>query len=468
MSSIQQTLQQAIGRLRHISLAIIQWFGSLNSDPKDPYQAIRRLNLIGLAIIVLLVGGIGGWASTMQLAGAVIAPGLVVVELSVKKVQHPTGGVVGEILVKEGDSVEEGQVVMRLDDTITRSTLGVVRSQLDEFTAREARLLAEREGADAIDFPETLTARRDEKSVATAITGEEKLFEARRQARAGQRSQLRERIAQSNDEIRGLSAQQDAKEREVKFISEELIGVTELYGKNLVSISRLMTLQRDKARLEGERGQHIAEIARARGKISETELQILQLDQDFRTEVLKDLRETQGKIAELKERVTAAEDQLKRVEIRATQSGIVLQLAVHTVGGVIGNGETIMQIVPRADVLVVEAKVAPQDIDQIAVGARTIVRIMAGDQRTMPDVTGVLTRVSADLTRDQPQAGQQAGQAYYLVRVSLPEEEVRRLVNLRLVPGMPAEAFIQTYARTPMQYLLKPLHDQIARTFRER
>lgn len=468
MISIIRTLQQAIRGLNLVRLTIIRWFGSTSSTPQDPYQAIRKLNLIGFTLLIILVGGIGGWAATSQLAGAVIAPGLIVVESNIKKVQHPTGGIVGEILVKEGSSVEEGQVVMRLDDTITRSTLGVVRSQLDELTAREARLLAEREGADAIDFPEILTNRKGEKSVATATTGEERLFDSRRQARAGQRSQLRERIAQSNDEIRGLSAQQDAKEREVKFISEELVGVTELYGKQLVSISRIMTLQRDKARLEGERGQHVAEIARARGKISETELQILQLDQDFRTEVLKDLRETQGKIAEFKERVTAAEDQLRRVDIRAPQSGFVLQLAVHTVGGVIGNGETIMQIVPRADVLVVEAKVAPQDIDQIAIGAHANVRIMAGNQRTMPDVAGVLTRVSADLTHEQAQPGQPVGQVYYLVRISLPEEEVRRLEGLRLVPGMPAEAFIQTYARTPLQYLLKPLHDQIARTFRER
>ena len=216
---------------------------------------------------------------------------------------------------------------------------------------------------------------------------------------------MRERIVQSNEEIRGLTSQQEAKEREVKFITEELVGVKDLYGKNLVSISRLNTLQRDKARLEGERGQYIAEIARARGKISETELQILQLDQDFRTEVLKDLRETEGKIGELKERVTGAKDQLKRVDIRAPQAGIVNQMAVHTVGGVIANGETVMQIVPRADALVVEAKVAPQDIDQIAVGATGIVRIMAGNQRTMPDVTGVLTRVSADLTREPARTG---------------------------------------------------------------
>jgi len=439
-------------------------------DKDDPRLAIRKLNIIGLAIVVLLVGGFGGWAATSQLSGAVIAPGSVVVESNVKKVQHPTGGVVGEILVHEGSAVEAGQVVMRLDDTVTRSTLGVVQSQLDELTAREARLLAERDGANAIVFPDSLMARIDEKSVAAAIAGEGKLFDARKNGRLGQQSQLRERIAQSNEEIRGLTSQQTGKERELKYITEELVGVTELYAQNLVSISRMNTLQRDKARIEGEQGQYVADIARARGKISETELQILQLDQDFRTDVLKDLRETEGKIGELKERVTAAKDQLQRVDIRAPQSGIVNQMSVHTVGGVIANGETVMQIVPRSDALVVEAKVAPQDIDQIAVGAVGVVRVMAGDQRTMPDLTGVLTRVSADLTHDQQngQGGQQANQAYYLVRVSLPEKQVRRLGDLKLVPGMPAEVFIQTYARTPLQYLLKPLREQIARTFRER
>ena len=439
----------------------------MSRDQDDPRYAIRKLNLIGFAIVALLLGGFGGWAATSQLSGAVIAPGTIVVESNIKKVQHPTGGIVGEILVREGDSVEAGQVVMRLDDTVTRSTLGVVQSQLDEFTAREARLLAERDGVDAIEFSNYLTDRKQDKSVATAMAGEAKLFEARKIVRVGQRSQLRERILQSNEEIRGLTSQQDAKEREVKFITDELVGVSELYAKNLVSISRLNTLQRDKARLEGERGQYIAEIARARGKISETELQILQLQQDFRTEVLKDLRETEGKIAELKERVTAAQDQLKRVDIRAPQTGIVYQLNVHTVGGVVANGETVMQIVPRADALVVEAKVAPQDIDQIAVGATGIVRIMAGNQSTTPEISGVLTRISADLTRDQP-TGPQVSPPYYLVRISLPEEEVGRLGDLKLVPGMPAEAFIQTYARTPLEYLLKPLREQISRTFRER
>jgi HlyD family secretion protein len=229
----------------------------------------------------------------------------------------------------------------------------------------------------------------------------------------------------------------------------------------------MMVLQRDKARLEGERGQYIADIARARGKINETELQILQLDQDLSTEVLKDLRETQGKIAELRERLTAAEDQLKRIDIRAPQAGVVHQLAVHTVGGVIANGEAVMLIVPVADTLVIEGKISPQDVDQIMVGSPATVRIMVGNQRTMPDLKARLSYVSADLTREQGSGGQ-AGPTYYSIRLALLPGELARLGHLRLVPGMPAETFIQTGSKTPLQYLLKPLKEQIAHTFRER
>jgi HlyD family secretion protein len=441
--------------------------GDAGKRHRESIARIRKLNVAGLAMAAVFVGCIGGWAATSEIAGAVIAAGTVIVESVDKKVQHPTGGVVKEILVQDGSAVEEGQVVVRLDDTVPRATLGVLRSQLDENSSRRARLLAERESADAIAFPQELVARRNEANVATALSGEEKLFDSRKSARAGQRAQLRERIAQSNEEIRGLGAQQEAKENETGLLAEELVGVADLYKKNLVSISRFMQLQRERVRLQGERGQFIADIARARARISETELQIIQLDQDFRTEVLKDLRETEGKIAELVERMVAAEDQLKRIDIRAPRSGVVHSLSVHTIGGVIGNGETIMSIVPRGDDLIVEAKVAPSDVDQIEPGAATLVRINAGNRRTMPDLNGVLVHVSADLTRDPPSAAG-PGQAYYLVRVALPKAEVERLEDFRLLPGMPAEVFVQTHTRTPLQYLLKPLREQIARTFRER
>lgn len=442
------------------------------ADSRDPVAVIRKLNVVGYSMVLLLVGCFGGWATTSELAGAVIASGTVIVETVDKKVQHPTGGVVKEILVRDGSDVEEGQILVRLDDTVTRSSLGVLRTQFVENVARRARLLAERDLADNIIFPDSLIARKNESSVATAINGEEKLFTSRKESRAGQRAQLRERISQSKEEIRGLTAQLAAKENEIELISKELVGVAELYSKNLVTISRYMTLERDQTRVQGERGQFISDIARAKAKISETELQIIQIDQDFRTDLLKDLRETDGKIAELIDKMVAAEDQLKRTDIRAPRSGVVHGLTVHTVGGVIANGETIMSVVPHDDDLIVEAKVMPSQVDQLELGAAARVRINAGNQRSMPELNGSLVHVSADTTRDNPQGqpgqGQSQGQAYYVARVALPKHEIERLGSFHLLPGMPSEVFITTGSRTPMQYLLKPLHEQIARTFRER
>jgi HlyD family secretion protein len=436
---------------------------------RSPRHAIRKLNLVGCTAMVVALGGAGGWASTTHIAGAVIANGTVVVETSVKKVQHFNGGMVGEILVKEGSEVETGQVLMRLDDTLTRAMLGVVQSQLDLYVAREARLLAERDGVESVTLLESPRNGPTREAAESAIVGEQRLFRSRREGREGQRAQMRERIAQIAEEIGGLTAQQQSKDSEIKYIGEELSGVSQLYAKNLVTIARYVQLRRDQARLQGERAQLIADVACSRGKIAETELQILQLDQDFRTDVLKELRETQAKIAELQERANAAADELKRTEIRAPQAGIVYQLQVHTIGGVIGKGDTVMQIAPRADALIVEAKVAPQDIDQVAFGASVHVRIGAGNRRTTPDLEGKLTFVSPDLTRESvaTPTGVQS-QQYYMARVALSEADLKSVGDLQLVPGMPAEVYIRTEDRTPLDYLLKPLHEQIARTFRER
>jgi HlyD family secretion protein len=359
--------------------------------------------------------------------------------------------------------VEAGQVLVRLDETLTKASLGIVLSQREEFMARQARLIAERDGVETVKFPEDLLRRKDEPLVANAVAGELNLFQSRRKTLEGQRAQLRERIAQIQLEIEGLSAQLGAKEKEIKFIVQELAGVTDLYNKKLVTVVRYNQLQRDEARLGGERGNIVAEIARARGRISEAELQILQLDQNFRTEAAKEERDLESRLSEVKEKVIAAGDQFDRVNIRAPQSGIVHQMSIHTVGGVIGPGETVMLIVPRNDVLVLEGKVEPQDIDQIEVGAPVHVRVMAGNQRTTPELQGVLERKAADLTQDQKN-----NHSYYVVRVALAKEELKKLGSLKLMPGMPAEAFIVTGERTPLQYLLKPLRDQIAHAFRER
>jgi len=434
----------------------------------SPKAGIRKLNLLGCTALVLAVGGFGGWASTTEIAGAVIATGSVVVESNVKKVQHLNGGIVGEILVKEGSVVEADQVLMRLDDTLTRATLGVVQSQLDLYVAREARLMAERDGLPNIPVLQDATAAKREMAEA-AIFGERKLFQSRREGLEGQRAQLRERVAQTTEEIRGLVSQQQSKEGEIGYVGEELSSVSDLYAKNLVSLARLKQLQRDQARLQGERGQLIADVARSRAKIAETQLQSLQLDQDFRTDVLKDLRETQAKIAELQERANAASDELRRTELRAPQAGVVYQLQVHTIGGVIGKGETVMQIAPRAEPLIVEAKVTPQDIDQVEIGAPVRIRIDAGNRRTTPDLNGRVTVLSPDLAHDQsaPPTGVPS-QPYYLARVNVAEADLKSIGDLQLVPGMPVEVYIRTQDRTPLDYLLKPLREQIARTFRER
>jgi HlyD family secretion protein len=426
-------------------------------------RSIRSHLLGGLAVVALLAGGVGGLAATTELSGAVIAPGSLVVDSNVKKVQHPTGGVVGELRARDGDKVKAGDIVVRLDETITQANLAIVVKSLNELQSRLARLEAERDNVDTVVFPAELLARAGDPELARSMTGERNLFEFRKSARAGQKAQLRERIAQLKEEIQGLTGQVAAKKRETELIGQELEGVRDLWRKNLVQIQRVTALERDAARLEGERGQLIASTAQAKGKISEIELQILQIDQDLRSEVAKDLREVQGKIAELVERKVAAQDQLKRIDIRAPQNGMVHQSTVHTVGGVITPGEAIMLIVPEADVLTVEAKLAPQDIDQVRVGQTAALRFSAFNQRTTPELGGVVSRVSADLTTDQ-----RTGAAYYVVRITLSESELARLEGLRLVPGMPVEAFIRTGERTVLSYVMKPFTDQITRSFRSR
>jgi HlyD family secretion protein len=435
-----------------------------DDKPKGARRSIRLHLIIGLAVVLVLAGGFGGWASTVQISGALIAPGAVVVDSNVKKVQHPTGGVVGEVRVRDGDLVKAGDIVVRLDDTVTKASLAIVVKTLNGLYARAARLETEQRGDSQLTFPPQLTERADDPDVKNVMISESKLFDVRVTGRTGQKAQLRERISQLNEEIGGLTAQEQAKDKEIALIEKELVGVRQLYDQHLVQLTRLTTLERDAARLNGERAQYISSRAQAKGKITETELQIIQVDKDMVSDVSKDLRETNDKIGEFVERKVTAEDQLRRVDIRAPQDGMVLQNNVHTVGGVITAGDAMMMIVPQADDLSVEAKVDPKDIDKLQIGQKTLMRFSAFNQRTTPELTGAVTRVSADVTTDQ-----RTGQSYYTIRVSLPPSEVARLGdNNKLIPGMPVEAFVQTGDRTMMSYLMKPLHDQLMRSFRER
>jgi HlyD family secretion protein len=429
----------------------------------NPRQAIRQHILVSLVVVVLLVGGIGGWAATSEFAGAVIAQGQLVVDTNVKKVQHPTGGVVAELRVRDGDMVNLGDIVIKLDDTQTRANLAIVVKGLDEFAARRAREEAELEGKDTVTFPEELTGRKDDPEIAKILTGEAALFEIRRKTREGLKAQLTERVSQSEEEITGLVAQVESKDKQIEWIKKELEGVRQLWTKQLVQFTRVTTLEREQARLEGERGQLVASIAQSRGKISETKIQILQIDQDMRTEVGKDLADIRGKSAELVEKKVAAEDQLKRIDIRAPQSGMVHQLDVHTVGGVVTAGQQIMLIVPAADKLIVEAKVQPQDIDQVRVGQPAVMRFTAFNSRTTPELNGEVVVVSGDVTQDQ-----RTGASYYTARIAVPPSEIARLDAPKLVPGMPVEVFIQTTIRTVVSYFVRPFQDQIAKAFREK
>jgi HlyD family secretion protein len=433
------------------------------SGMKSVRESIRLHLIIGLSVVVLLAGGFGGWASTAEISGALIAPGQIVVESSVKKVQHPTGGVVGQLRAHDGDVVKAGDVVVRLDDTVTKANLAIVTKNLDAAMAQAARLSAEQRGLDKVQFPAQLTDRASDPDVAAVMASESKLFDVRVNGRAGQKAQLHERITQLKEQIDGLSAQENAKAQEIALVQKELDGVRTLYDQHLVQLSRLTQLERDAARLNGERAQLVATRAEAKGKITETELQIIQVDKDMESEVSKDLRETNDKIGEFVERKVTAEDQLRRVDIRAPQDGVVEQSTVHTVGGVIAAGDTIMLIVPQTDDLQVEAKVNPQDIDKLQVGQKTLLRLSAFNQRTTPELNGLVSRVSPDVTTDQ-----RTGQSYYTIRVSMPPQEIARLGDVKLIPGMPVEAFVQTGNRTLMSYLMKPLHDQLMRAFREK
>jgi HlyD family secretion protein len=378
-------------------------------------------------------------------------------------VQHPTGGVVGEVRVRDGDRVKAGDTLVRLDETVTRANLAIVHKGLIELYARKARLAAERDGTETVTTPKDLADKTGDADVQEALGSERKLFELRRTARLGQKQQLRQRIAQLQEEIRGLEAQQAAKTKETELIEQELVGMRELWKKNLIPIDKLTALERETARLQGERGQLIASAAQAKGKIAETELQVLQVDQDLSSDVAKELRETDGKIGEYVERKVAAEDQLKRTDIRAPQDGVVFQSTANTVGGVVAAGDPIMLIVPETDTLLVEAKVDPKDIDKVQFGQPVLLRFSAFDIRTTPEINGTVARVAADTSADQ-----RTGQTYYVVRIAMTPDEIARLGNVRLTPGMPVEAFIQTGQRTMLSYLIKPLHDQFMRAFRER
>jgi HlyD family secretion protein len=425
-------------------------------------KSMRRYQLAGFVGILVIMGSVVAWAVFTEIRGAVIAPGTMVVDGNTKRVQHRDGGIVAKINVRDGDMVKAGDLLIQLDPTDSKAELGIIDTIRVEWVAKAVRLRAQRDGADKLEFGE-LEERRDDPVITRLLRGQERLFVSQTASLKGRTSQLRERISQFEEEISGVEAQLGAKENQKRLIEEELKAMSSLLDQGLVQATRVLGLRREQERLAGETGQHKAEIARARGQIGEVEIQILQLKDDALTTTLTELREAEAKIAEFDERRIAVSAKLKRIDIRSPRNGFVHQLAVHTIGGVIGPGDAVMMIVPEEDPLIVEANVRPQDIDQVYLGQEAIMRFPNAVSTVTPQISGRVSLVSADLKQPEP-----SQPPFYTVRLKLDDKERAKLNGLELKAGMPAEAYMQTNGRSPLSYLLKPFRDQLNHAFRER
>ncbi len=438
---------------------------ALEIDPtKRKTQLDRKTGRImsgGLLIIALFFGGFGTWAAVAPLSSAATATGFVIVEGQRKKVQHLEGGIVKEILIRDGDAVEAQQIIMRLDETRALATRDLLRGQLRAARAFEARLMAERDLAQSIVYPQELLALQDDPRVAEILATQTNLFQARLEAFTGELKVLAQRIAQSKEEIAGLAAQEKSERRQRELIVEEIKGVEAMLAKGLERKPRLLALQRAAAELEGNRGAHLAQIARAKATITESQLRILDLKNQRMKEVAGQLNEVRQAIADAQEKLRSTEDTLQRTEIRAPVAGIVVGLQVHTVGGVVGAGGTIAEIVPQKETLIIEAQVRPEDIDVVHPGLPAQISLQSLDRR-MSTLDGTVTHVSADRLNDP-----QTKLPYYEALVSIDPESLEATVGAVLYPGMPAIVMIATGKRTALGYLVSPITDFMGRAMRE-
>lgn len=429
----------------------------------DGLPSARGPVLLGLLVLVVLLGGFGGWAMLTRIAGAVVAPGLVEVDRNRQVVQHPDGGVVAEILVKEGETVVAGQPLVRLDGSLVGSELAIVEAQFFDLQARRGRLEAERDGKDRVSYPAELVALAPQRAdLAALIEGQDRLFEARRASRASEADQLRKRRDQIASQIDGIVAQRRALDEQIALLGRELADQRSLLDRGLAQASRVLALERENARLLGQAGELDSSRAEAEGRQTEIDIQIARLDSSLREEANTELRDLDYRELELAERRRALSEQIARLEVRAPVSGKVLAMQVTTPRSVIRPADPMLYIVPQDRPLVIAARVSPVNIDEVRVGQPVGLRFAAFDSRTTPELFGQITALSADALTDE------ATQArYYRAEVTLDPGQVLRLGELALVPGMPVEVFIRTGERTPLAYLLKPFSDYLARAFRE-
>lgn len=437
---------------------------STNTSVTDSLSGLptsdRRSRFIGFLIVFITFGVFGAWATFAPLDSAALAPGVVTVQSYRKTVQHLEGGIVRELLARDGDLVAAGDSLIVLDDTQIRAEYGITRSQLVAAQAMEARLKAERDDLAVVDYSRMLES--DSNRAQEAKEGETQVFNARRGARLGEVAVLEKRIGQLNQQIDGLQSMIGTKRSLEKSYQGEIGELRELLSEGFVDKQRLLEQERKLDMLRAEIADHQSEITKTRLQISETELHILQLNKDFSSEVVALLAEVQTKVFDLQERISALEDRLTRVVIRAPEDGMIIGMKVHTVGGVVSPGTPLLDIVPAASDLIVEAQVSPIDIDRVRVGKIADIRFSAFQSSTTPVMKGEVVQISADRLINED-----TGMPYYLARVVLTEEGSRALGSLQLQPGMPAEVLINTGARTMLQYLLQPATDAFARSLIE-
>jgi HlyD family type I secretion membrane fusion protein len=423
----------------------------------------RGVLLAGYGLLLFGLLGFVAWAVIMPLASAVIGPGVVKVDSSRKEVQHLEGGVVKELLVRDGDTVRGGDVVIRLDSTRAASSLGVLESSYFSALAQHARLNAERQEKEVLGFPEELTRRADDPRVQEVMAAQQSLFGARRSSLEGQIRIVDQQIANLEQEIVGLQAQLAAKERQIGIAKGEVGDLRKLLERGMAERTRVLAIERELAELEGRRGEHVSAIAAAKSRIAEKELQKFQLRKAFHEEVVGDLRQVQTEVFDLADRIQAARHTLEHTDIRAPVDGTVVDLRAHTVGGVIGPGSTVLEIVPTQDRLIIEARINPKDIDVVQTGQDAGVKLTAFKQRTTPELNGRVTYVSADALEDR-----KTGEPYFLARIEVPEYELARLEEgKKAQPGMMAEVYIRTGEKTAAEYLIQPLLDSVRRAWRE-
>ena len=431
--------------------------------PKRTWSA-RRQMIAGFIALVVLVVGVGGWSVMANIAGAIVASGMIEVEANRQIVQHPEGGVVGRIDVDDGDRVEAGTVLIRFDDTLLKSELAIVEGQLFEIMARRARLEAERDGLDTLVFTPELDIMGAESlvDIQSLKEGQQRLFQARRDSLNQEADQLAERKIQIGQQIDGSNAQLTSLEKQLELMRMELEDAESLLQKNLIQSSRVLALQREEARLFGQVGELKSAIAESRGRIAELEIEILKLTSRLREEAITTLRDLQYTEIELKERRISSLETLSRLDVRAPTSGLVYGRAVHALRSVVRPAEPIMYIVPQDSPMVISSRIETIHIDEVRIGQAATLRFSTFDQRTTPELDGTVTKVSADVFTDEV-----TGQVYYSAEILPNEGELVKLDGLELVPGMPVESFIKTTDRTPLAYLVKPLMDYFNKAFRE-